>query len=439
MGDPSAPPRLVRPLLRPPDTAVRVPGSKSHTNRALVCAALAAGTSRLEGALLADDTHAMVHALATLGLAVAVDADAPAITVTGTGGVLPPGPVRLDVRQSGTTGRFLLPLLALGSGTYVLDGDAQLRARPFEDLVNALSQLGVKTSGDALPITVHGGSFRGGAVRISGSVSSQFLSGLLLSAPCAERPVVIEVVGELVSRPYVELTLSTMRAFGARVERDGPARFVVHPTGYRSADVAIEPDASAASYFFGAAAITGGRVRIPGLGRDTVQGDLRFVDVLESMGAEVTRGGDGTEVRGVGALRGIDVDLSDLSDTAQTLAVVATVAASETRITGVGFIRRKETDRIQAVVRELTKLGIQADEEADGMRIRPGVPRAGVVETYRDHRMAMSFALLGLLHPGIAIADPGCVSKTFPGFFEALDQLNSVTGDRAGGGPVRRP
>ncbi len=418
---------------------MRVPGSKSHTNRALVCAALAAGTSRLDGALLADDTHAMVHALTTLGLGVAIDADAPAITVTGAGGVLPPGPVRLDVRQSGTTGRFLLPLLALGSGTYVLDGDEQLRTRPFEDLVAALSQLGVRTSGDALPITVHGGSFRGGAVQISGSVSSQFLSGLLLSAPCAERPVVIEVVGELVSRPYVELTLSTMRAFGARVDRDGPARFVVHPTGYRAADVAIEPDASAASYFFGAAAITGGRVRIPGLGQDTVQGDLRFVDVLESMGAQVTRGVDGTEVRGVGALRGIDVDLSDLSDTAQTLAVVATVAGSETHITGIGFIRRKETDRIRAVVRELTKLGIEAVEEADGMRIRPGVPHAGVVATYRDHRMAMSFALLGLLHPGIAIADPGCVSKTFPGFFEVLDQLNTVTGDRAGEGPARRP
>ncbi|MDA3040667.1 MAG: 3-phosphoshikimate 1-carboxyvinyltransferase [Actinomycetota bacterium] len=418
-------PRPVRPLRQPPDSSVRVPGSKSHTNRALICAALASGASRLEGTLFADDTEAMVGALSDLGVGVAVDVEHAAISVQGTGGVLPPGPARLDVRQSGTTSRFVLPLLALGSGTYVLDGHEQLRARPFEDLVAALSQLGVQTSGSVLPITVHGGSFRGGTVQIPGSVSSQFLSGLLLSAPCAERPVVIEVVGELVSRPYVELTLSTMRSFGARIDHDeGLDRFVVHPTGYRAADVVIEPDASAASYFFGAAAISGGRIRVPGLGRDTVQGDLRFVDVLEAMGAEVVRGADSTEVLGAGALHGIDVDMTDISDTAQTLAVVATFADSVTRITGIGFIRRKETDRIGAVVRELTRLGIRAEEEVDGMTIHPGVPRAGVVATYDDHRMAMSFALLGLVHPGIEIADPGCVSKTFPRFFETLDQLN---------------
>ncbi len=402
---------------------MRVPGSKSHTNRALICAALASGTSRLDGALFADDTEAMVHALMALGLEVTVDAEQATISVLGTGGALPPGPVRLDVRQSGTTSRFVLPMLALGSGAYVLDGHEQLRVRPFEDLVGALSQLGVQTSGRRLPITVQGGSFRGGTVQIPGSVSSQFLSGLLLSAPCAERPVVIEVVGDLVSRPYVELTLSTIRSFGAQIDKHGLERFVVHPTGYRATDVTIEPDASAASYFFGAAAISGGRVRVPGLGADTIQGDLGFVDVLEAMGAEVTRADDATEVRGVGRLHGIDVDMADISDTAQTLAVVATFADSPTRISGIGFIRRKETDRIGAVVRELTKLGLRAEEDPDGMTIHPGVPRAGVVATYDDHRMAMSFALLGLVHAGIQIADPGCVAKTFPRFFEELDHL----------------
>ncbi len=416
-------PRQVRPLLRPPDVSVRVPGSKSHTNRALICAALARGTSRLDGALFADDTEAMVQALRQLGLEVTVDPDQATISVHGTSGVLPSGPLRLDVRQSGTTGRFILPMLALGAGSYVLDGHEQLRARPFEDLVAALSQLGVHTSGSTLPITVQGGSFRGGTVQVPGSVSSQFLSGLLLSAPCAEGQVVIEVVGDLVSQPYVELTLATMRSFGAQIDQEGLRRFVVHPTGYQAADVVIEPDASAASYFFGAAAITGGRVSVPGLGRRTVQGDLAFVDVLEAMGAQVDRGDDSTEVRGVGSLHGIEVDMADISDTAQTLAVVATFAESATRITGIGFIRRKETDRIGAVVRELSKLGIRADETPDGMTIHPGVPHPGVVATHDDHRMAMSFALLGLVHPGIEIADPGCVAKTFPRYFDALDQL----------------
>ncbi len=420
---PSAP-RVVRPLLRPPDVAVRVPGSKSHTNRALICAALATGTSRLDGALFADDTEAMVQALRQLGLHVTVDPGQATISVDGTSGVLPQGPVRLDVRQSGTTSRFILPMLALGSGSYVLDGHEQLRARPFEDLVTALSQLGVRTSGSTLPITVQGGSFRGGTVQIPGSVSSQFLSGLLLSAPCAEGPVGIEVLGDLVSQPYVELTLATMRSFGAQIDQDGLRRFVVHPTGYRAADVVIEPDASAASYFFGAAAITGGRVSVPGLGRRTVQGDLAFVDVLEAMGALVERGDDSTEVRGVGSLHGIEIDMADISDTAQTLAVVATFAESVTRITGIGFIRRKETDRIGAVVRELSKLGIRADEDPDGMTIHPGVPHPGVVATHDDHRMAMSFALLGLVHPGIEIADPGCVAKTFPRYFDVLDALH---------------
>ena len=419
---PSAP-RQVRPLLRPPNVAVRVPGSKSHTNRALICAALARGTSRLDGALFADDTEAMVEALQQLGLQVTVDADQATISVEGTSGVLPSGPLRLDVRQSGTASRFVLPMLALGSGSYVLDGHEQLRARPFEDLVAALSQLGVQTSGSTLPITVQGGSFRGGTVQVPGSVSSQFLSGLLLSAPCAEGSVVIEVVGDLVSQPYVELTLATMRSFGAQIEQDGLHHFVVQPTGYQAADVVIEPDASAASYFFGAAAITGGRVSVAGLGRRTVQGDLAFVDVLEAMGAQVDRGDDSTEVRGVGSLHGIEIDMADISDTAQTLAVVATFAESATRITGIGFIRRKETDRIGAVVRELSKLGIRAEEDPDGMTIHPGVPHAGVVTTHDDHRMAMSFALLGLVHPGIEIADPGCVAKTFPRYFDVLDQL----------------
>lgn len=399
-----------------------VPGSKSHTNRALVCAALAEGTSILRGALFADDTTAMLSGLDALGIEVGAEPGQARLTVNGCGGRLPEDSAILDVLQSGTTSRFLLPLLARGEGPYVLDGHPQLRARPFADLVEALTGLGVAITGSALPLTVDRGAREGGTVRVPGTTSSQFLSGLLLSAPAAGSETVIEVDGELVSKPYIDLTLDTMAAFGARVDRDGYRAFEVAPTGYVAADLDIEPDASAASYFF-AAAMPGGRVRVDGLGVGTVQGDLRFVDALEAMGAEVIRDEDGTEVRGPVRARGIEIDMADISDTAQTLAVVATAADSPTRITGIGFIRHKETDRIAAVVRELRRLGIEAEEEPDGLVVHPGRPTPGTVETYADHRMAMSFALLGLRAPGIAIADPGCVAKTFPGFFDALEEL----------------
>jgi 3-phosphoshikimate 1-carboxyvinyltransferase len=233
----------------------------------------------------------------------------------------------------------------------------------------------------------------------------------------------VRLTDELVSRPYLDLTVATLAQFGVTARVVDDRRVLVPEARYRSGRIDIEPDASAASYFFAAAAVTGGRVRIDGLGAGTVQGDLRFVDVLEQMGATVRRGDDWTEVEGGAALRGIEVDLADCSDTAQTLAVTATFARTPTRITGIGFIRHKETDRIGAVAHELSRLGIRAEEEPDGLVVHPGRPSPGIVHTYDDHRMAMSFALLGLAHPGIVIADPGCVAKTFPGFWQALDGL----------------
>ncbi len=417
--------RPIEPLRSAPDLVAGIPGSKSHTNRALVCAALARGRSTLRGALFADDTEAMVEALRFLGIGVHVDRAATTMEVEGCGGELPVSDGVLDVRQSGTTGRFLLPMLALGRGRVVLDGHPQLRARPFSELTSALHALGVRTEGDALPITVHGGGWHGGSLTVDGSVSSQFLSGLLLSAPCAGGTTVITVRGELVSAPYIDLTLATMAHFGARVSADDHRSFAVAATGYEPATIELEPDASAASYFFAAAAITGGRVRVDGLGTRSIQGDLEFVDILAAMGAEVTKTADWTEVRGTGRLEGLTVDMGACSDTAQTLAVVATFASSPTVITGIDFVRRKETDRIAAVVAELRALGLDASEDPDGMTIRPGTPRPGVVHTYDDHRMAMSFALLGLVHQGIEIADPGCVAKTFPDFFTELDRLRT--------------
>lgn len=414
----------LRPLSRPPQGTVMVPGSKSHTNRALICAALAPGVSELRGALAAEDTAAMIGALRSLDIVVREE-DGDRLVVDGTGATLPAGPRDVFVRQSGTTGRFVLPLLTLGDGPYRLDGAEQLRRRPFAPLTAALRHLGAHVEGDELPLVVTGGDRRGGQVELSGSVSSQFLSGLVLSAPARSGGVVIELADELVSRPYLDLTVSTLAQFGAVVEVSDDVRTITVPEAVlQPASIDIEPDASAASYLFAAAAITGGRLRIEGLGTATVQGDLRFVDILEQMGATVRRGRDWTEVEGGRPLAGVDVDLADLSDTAQTLAVTATFATSPTRIGGIGFIRKKETDRIGAVVTELSRLGIRAVEEPDGLVVHPGAPAPGTVATYEDHRMAMSFALLGLVHPGIAIADPGCVAKTFPRFWQVLDQLH---------------
>ncbi|MFA9428601.1 3-phosphoshikimate 1-carboxyvinyltransferase [Egicoccus sp. AB-alg2] len=420
--------RLIEPLTVPPDADVRVPGSKSLTNRALVAAALARGTSVLEGVLFADDTEAMLTALQALGVGVTVDHDAERVVVEGLDGAVPAGPTDLDVRLSGTTARFLAPLLALGRGPYLLDAAPPFRARPMGPLFTALRDLGVTIEEQGapghLPAVFTSAGVRGGRLTVPADVSSQFLSGLLLSAPLFPEGLEVAVATDLVSRPYVALTTAVMAAFGARVEAaDDGMSYVVAPTGYRAADYRIEPDASAASYFLAAAAITGGRVRIPGLGRRAHQGDVRFADLLGRMGAQVAWSADAVEVRGTGTLRGIDVDMADVSDTAQTLAAVAVFAEGPTRVRGIGFIRHKETDRVGAVVAELRRLGIDAREEDDGFVVHPGAPTAGVVHTYDDHRMAMSFALLGLRVPGIVIADPGCVAKTFPDYFAVLESL----------------
>ncbi len=422
--------RLIEPLPAPPRGTVEVPGSKSFTNRALVTAALADGESVLEGALLADDTEAMLGCLAGLGFAVEADTAAATIRVEGRGGIVRPGPADLWVRLSGTTARFVAPLAALGHGSYRLDGLPPMRTRPMGPVVDALRQLGAVVHDDAvpghLPFTIDASGLAGGSLALPGDQSSQFLSGLLLSAPAMRRGLRVELTTPLVSRPYVDITLATMAAFGVEVVADGDRALSVDPQRYRARRYGIEPDASAASYFFAAAAITGGRIRVEGLGRHAVQGDVRFVDVLEAMGATVVRDPDAIEVTGPAVLQGVEVDLADLSDTAQTLAAVAVFASSPTRVTGIGFIRRKETDRIAAVVRELRRCGIEADEEPDGFVVRPGRPRPARIETYDDHRMAMSFSLLGLRVAGIEILDPGCVAKTFPDYFDRLEGLRML-------------
>lgn len=424
--DAFADPLPVEPLGVPLHATVRLPGSKSITNRALVCAALADGPSMLTGFLDSDDTQAMVGALRSLGIEIVVDGDR--VEVWGCRGHLPVREATLDVRMSGTSSRFLLPLAALGSGEIALDGHEAMRSRPMADGIDAIEQLGrsVTSTDGRLPIVVAPDpdvDELNGAITVRGDVSSQFLSGLLLVAPCLRDGLEISVDGVLQSVPYVDMTIAVMRAFGARVEVSDDRRwFAVEPTGYQHVAYDIEPDASAASYFFAAAVACGGTVTVPGLGTRSLQGDVRFAEVLGTLGASVEMAPRSTTVTS-GTFGGCTVDMSDISDTAQSLAAIAPLAASPIEVQGVGFIRRKETDRIHAVVTELQRLGIPASELDDGFRIEPGPVSPGVVRTYDDHRMAMSFAVLGLAVPGIEIADPGCVAKTFPGFWETVEDV----------------
>jgi len=454
----------------PLEASVCVPGSKSITNRALVCAALASGTSTLTGALFSDDTEAMASVLATLGAGVdASPADA-RFVVAGVDGHVPPASGRLDTRQSGTTSRFALPLLALGAGTYEVTAHPQMQAGPMGATFEALEVLGasVVTVGEPghLPARVVAGDRAAQAtLAVPGDVSSQFLSGLLLVAPCLRDGLRLHVTTALVSRPYVDLTIDVMRAFGALVDEPDPNTFVVAPTGYQATDFAVEPDASAASYPLAAAAICGGSVRVEGLDLGSSQGDTAFAVQLRAMGLEVVDssspspsslpaaspgpppprphraldrsgavGGSGEQpltnrwievTSGPGALRGGTFDFTHISDTAQTLAVVAPFADGPVTIEGIGFIRRKEIDRVAAVAQELARCGVRVDTGADGWTIYPGPVHAAVVETFDDHRMAMSFALLGLRVPGMAIAGPGCVAKTYPGYWAMLEALRS--------------
>jgi 3-phosphoshikimate 1-carboxyvinyltransferase len=420
-------------LAAPLDVVVRLPGSKSITNRALVCAALAKGTSVLTNALHADDTEAMVEGLRAMGVAIESDWAAQRLLVTGTEGRPVADLGLVDARLSGTTGRFLLPVAGLGEGRRRVDAANRMRERPMEDVLDAVRALGAAVhevgAPGHLPVEVDGGTLTGGEVAVRGDVSSQYLSGLLLAGPAMPAGLVVRLVGDLVSQPYVALTVAVMAAFGARVDRPDDRTWSVAPQAYVATRYGIEPDASAASYVFAAAALVGGSVTVEGLGTTSQQGDLAFVDVLERMGAAVQRGPTSTTVTGTGALRGVEVDMAQISDTAPTLAVVAAFADGPTHVTGIGFIRGKESDRVGVVVTELRRLGVDAVEEPDGFTIHPGDVGPATVQTYDDHRMAMSFALAGLRAPGIQIADPGCVAKTFPGYWDLLDELRSPSDD----------
>ncbi|CAM5469720.1 3-phosphoshikimate 1-carboxyvinyltransferase OS=Streptomyces alboniger OX=132473 GN=aroA PE=3 SV=1 [Streptomyces alboniger] len=402
----------------------RIPGSKSITNRALVLAAAAPGTSRLTAPLVSDDTVAFSDALTTLGVRVTAAPDHSSWTVTGLGRG-PRGGGRIWCEDAGTAARFLPPFAATGTGRYVFDGTDQLRARPLRPLTQALTRLGagITTGPDAaLPLTVDADGLTGGQLALSSGLSSQFLSGLLMAAPLMRAPLHVRV-HDLVSRPYIHMTLALMARFGVRADESGD-RISVDPAPYTATDLAVEPDASTASYFFAAAAVTGREITVPGLGLGSLQGDLGFVDVLRKAGATVRVSDDGTTVTGGGRLRGgFDVDMGNISDTFMTLAAIAPLADAPITIHGIAHARLKESDRIAAVAESLRALGITTEVGEDRITIVPGLARPARIACRRDHRIAMAFSVLGLRAPGVTLDDPGCVSKTFPGFHTELSRL----------------
>jgi len=404
------------------NATVSVPGSKSCTARALVIAGLTAGHTMLHEPADCDDSRRMVAGLQALG-AVVNQAQG---HVEVEGGALRPPRHVLDLGNSGTAMRFLTAACATLDGAATLDGSPRMRERPIRQLVDALRGWGVEASAPTgcPPVTVRSKADFGGASTVSGTASSQFLSGLLLAAPRASRDVTIHVEGELVSKPYADLTVAMMAERGVQVMQDSYRTYrIAANQSYTPGTYAIEADASGASYFFAAAAVAGGRVRVRNLTTRSTQGDAQFPRVLERMGCRVTEGPDWTEVASTGSLRGIEADLNAMPDMAQTLAVIALFAEGPTGIRNVANLRIKETDRIAATAAELRKMGARVDEYDDGLRIRPGPVHGADIDTYDDHRMAMSFAVAGLRVPGVIIRAPACVAKSFPDFFERFGRL----------------
>jgi 3-phosphoshikimate 1-carboxyvinyltransferase len=422
------------PFAAPARGTVSVPGSKSINNRALLLAALAQGTSTLTGALDSDDTRIFATCLKALGFEVTHDRAAQTFTVTGCDGVLPDQGADLFVGNAGTAARFLLAMCALGTAPIRFDGVEAMRKRPMGDLVSLLVHQGASVSYESehgfFPMTLTGNGLSGGALSLDPRKSSQQVSAALMVAPFAKADTLLTLTGDIVSEPYIAMTIAMMTDWGVYVDRPerGTLKIAKGQAYQAKASYAVEPDASSASYFFAAAAVTGGSVTIPNLSRSSLQGDALFVDALAAMGAKIEDDTRGLTVTGPARLNGVTIDMNAISDTAPTLAAIASNASSPTLITGVEHMRWKETDRIKAMVTQLTAMGADVEERQDGMLIKPSKLARAQVVTYDDHRMAMSLAIAGIANQGVDIEDPDCTSKTFPTFFEVLAALRSQSG-----------
>jgi 3-phosphoshikimate 1-carboxyvinyltransferase len=414
---------------------VSVPGSKSLTNRALLVAALSQGRSRLTRVLLADDTRRMLEALSLLEIGLETDESAGTVTVEGRGGALGGDGATLDIGNAGTAMRFLLAALAATPGRRRLTGNARMCERPIASLVDALRSLGASIQHEGRsgcpPLLIDGRNLDGGSVTLQASTSSQFLSALLLAGPLFSLGISIRPT-DLVSRPYVDLTTELMRSFGVEVTESEGVFIVPGGSRYTACNHEIEGDASSASYFLAAAAIAGGRVEVGGVGTSSSQGDARFAGVLEKMGCTVEMHPHRVVVTRTGRLHGVDVDMNAMPDVAVTLAPVAACAEGTTVVRNVANLRVKESDRIAAVCTELGRCGIAAEATPDGFVIHGGTPHAAAFETYDDHRIAMAFSLIGLVARGVRVLDPGCVAKTFPGYFDRLLEVVATGRPRPG-------
>ena len=414
----------VKPLHRC-DVVVTIPGSKSYTHRALVVSALANGESVLVHALKSEDTEYTMKGLEKFGVNIFWKEDG--LHVQGKGGTFRSGNIEVFAGNSGTSTRFLTALASLRNGRTLLDGNERMRQRPMIDLLEGLEVLGVKAysqNGNGCPpVVVESRGLRGGIANIRGDRSSQFLSGLLMVAPHADGDMYLKVMGDLASRPYVDITLDVMSAFGIQVDRREDHSFSVKAgQRYRPQTFRIEGDASNASYFFSAAAMTRGRVRVDNFPPTSIQGDAAFANVLERMGCQVVRGGSWVEVFGRD-LQGMEIDMNAMPDLVPTLAVTAAFARGKTVMKKIAHLRMKESDRIASLAEELAKMGIRTEQGEDWLSVEGGKTHAAEIETHNDHRLAMSFAIAGLVVPGIKIKGERCVDKSFPGFWEVLQKL----------------
>jgi 3-phosphoshikimate 1-carboxyvinyltransferase len=436
----------IYPITHPINAAVRVPGSKSLTNRALLIASLANGKTRLVNALFSDDSLYFANALQSLGFDIRLIKEKQEIIVNGLGGKIPVNKSSLFVGNAGTAARFLTAFLTLGSGEFIIDGDARMHERPIGDLIEALKLLGSNLgpanvddwslitdySKICPPIKIIASGLHGGKTQIAGDISSQFISALLMVAPYARIPVEITLSTDLNSKPYVDMTLSIMRDFGIEIQRNRYRSFTIPIKNYEPRkSYEIESDASAASYFFAAPAICGGKSKVENISLNSKQGDIAFLDILKRMGCTFSETGNCISVTGPAELCGVDSDMRHIPDTAQTLAAIAPFASSPTRIRGIASARIKETDRIHATCTELMRLGVHVDEHDDGLTIYPCKKfHPATIQSYNDHRMAMAFSLVGLRIPGVTIENPDCVSKTFPNFFEVIETLHQSQSDK---------
>lgn len=410
------------------DGDITVSGSKSLTNRALIIATMAEGTSHVEGILKSDDSYWCISALRELG--VQIDVQGETAIVHGTGGKWPNQESELYLGSAGTIARFLPGALAVGNGAWKLRGSKQLSERPLAPLLDALKSLGAdiryEEKKGCLPLTLQASGLRGGVANVPGSTSSQFISGLLLAAPYAREPLTIQINGGSVQPDYIKMTIDMMKAFGVDpiIQNEGQT-LAVQPDRYKASSIVLEPDVSTCGYFWAIAALTNGRVRINGISSaQTRQPDIELVEVLERMGCLVTRGDSFVEVQGAGQLRGgFTYSMKRCSDQTLTIAALAPFADAPITLTDAAHIRHHECDRIAAICTELGKLGVRVEEHPDGLTVYPGVQQSALLDSHDDHRMAMALSLLGLKVEGIRITDPGCVSKTCPDYFDRLQAL----------------